>query len=178
MKIGIMSDSHDHLPNIKKALAIMIEQNVDKIFHCGDIVAPFVNRVLTPLKTSPIDLIGVFGNNDGERDNMNKLLAGMMEVKGDFFEIELDGIKIAIYHGTILPLVKALTYSQLYDLVLVGHTHQTKIERIRKTLLVNPGELCGYLTGDATFAVIDLSKQFNGELPIESVEIISLNNLR
>lgn len=175
MKIGVISDSHDHLPNINRSLKILMQRDVEKIIHCGDIVAPFVNRVLGSLKKSSVEMIGVFGNNDGERDNMNRLLEGLMQVKGDFFELELNRIKIAVYHGTILPIVDALLKSQKYDLVLVGHTHEVRIEKHGKTLLVNPGELCGYLTGNATFALIDLNRIEQGELTEKSVEIIKLD---
>ncbi len=174
MLIGVLSDTHDHLPNIRKAITIMIEHKVEKIIHCGDLVAPFIVRALTELKDKNIETLGVFGNNDGERDNMNRMLGGLLKIQGDFFDLELAGKKVAVYHGTVLQIVEALAHSQLYDLVLVGHTHQLRIEKIGKTLLVNPGELCGYLTGNETFAIIDLSVESKGELTEQSVNIVTL----
>ena len=38
-------------------------------------------------------------------------------------------------------------------------THTIKgIERKGKTLAINPGELCGYLTGKSTIAILDTVK--------------------
>ena len=31
-------------------------------------------------------------------------------------------------------------------------------EKVKKTLVINPGEACGYLTGKSTIAIIDLEK--------------------
>ena len=46
MKIGVFSDSHDHMENIRKAVDIFLEQKVEKIVHCGDIIAPFMVRAM------------------------------------------------------------------------------------------------------------------------------------
>ncbi|MEM1638312.1 MAG: metallophosphoesterase family protein [Pyrobaculum sp.] len=43
-------------------------------------------------------------------------------------------------------------------MVVYGHTHQASLERRGKTLVVNPGELCGCLTGRSSYALIDLEK--------------------
>ena len=172
MKIGILADTHDHLPYVKKAIEIFVAHKVEKIVHCGDIVAPFINRSLTALKDTNIEMIGVFGNNDGERDHMNHLLGDVMEVKGDFIEVCWNEKKIAVYHGTILPILDSLILSQKYDLVCSGHTHDVLIEKTKNTLSVNPGEACGYLTGKPTCAIIDLSKE---KLDINDVKIYDLD---
>ena len=54
IKIGVFSDSHDHMENIRKAIEIFLEQKVEKIVHCGDIVAPFMVRAMSELKGKPI----------------------------------------------------------------------------------------------------------------------------
>ena len=41
MKIGVLSDTHDHIPKIKRAVEIFNEEKVDLVLHSGDIVAPF-----------------------------------------------------------------------------------------------------------------------------------------
>jgi len=119
-------------------------------------VAPFVGRALAKVTDSKIEIVGVFGNNDGERGGLHTILGKIMKIKGDFAEEEWDGIKIAIYHGTSHPLLNCIIESGRYDLVLCGHTHQVRMEHINNTVVVNPGETCGYLTGKATCAIIDL----------------------
>ena len=61
MKIGIMSDSHDHIENVKKSIAVFKEKNVDYVIHLGDIVNP--NSVIA---MKGIKVIAIFGNNDGD----------------------------------------------------------------------------------------------------------------
>jgi uncharacterized protein len=171
MKIGIFSDSHDHMENIKKAISIFIEQKVEKIVHCGDIVAPFVKRVMTDLKDKNIEAVGVYGNNDGERNGLIKILGEVLEIKGDFHEVEWNSKKIAITHGTDNRILENLIEAQKYDLILTGHTHQIRKEKRNKTIILNPGETCGYLTGKATCAVMELTEN---DISLEKIEIVEI----
>ncbi|QEE17591.1 metallophosphoesterase [Promethearchaeum syntrophicum] len=171
MKIGVLSDSHDHLDNIKKVIDIFLQQKVEKIIHCGDIVAPFVVRVMGELEGKDIEAIGVYGNNDGERRGLIKILGEIMKIKGDFHEVRWNDKKIAIYHGTDKRLLDSVIQSQNYDLVLCGHTHQVRIEQQGKTVILNPGETCGYLFGKATCAIVDLAIE---PFDTKSIEIINI----
>ena len=40
MKIGIISDSHDHVDNIRRAVSVFREASVELVIHAGDIVSP------------------------------------------------------------------------------------------------------------------------------------------
>ena len=42
-----------------------------------------------------------------------------------------------------------------YDVVVYGHTHRPDIHRQGNTLIVNPGETGGWVTGKATVALLD-----------------------
>lgn len=174
MKIGVISDSHDHLPNIKKAFDLFLQAKVDKIVHCGDMVAPFIFRAMGALENAKqIEVIGIYGNNDGERGGLRKVLKGIMDIKGDFFETTWDQVKIAVYHGTEMKLLDALIQSKTYHLVLCGHTHQIRVETVNGVLVVNPGEACGYLNNRATIAIVDLKDGKN--LTKNNVQIIDLS---
>ncbi len=83
MLIGIMSDTHDNLPAIRKAVEFFNERNVDLVIHAGDYVAPFVARELKKLKAP---LKGVFGNNDGERKGLYEALG----IYDELIELEAD----------------------------------------------------------------------------------------
>ena len=76
--------------------------------------------------------------------------------------MELDGKKIALLHEPD-PL-ESLDKSK-YDLILYGHTHAVVV-RLGSPIIVNPGELCGWLTGESTMAVWDTTSN--------DIEIISL----
>ena len=49
MKIGVISDTHDHLENISKAVTVFNNKNVDVLIHCGDYVSPFTFNVFDNL---------------------------------------------------------------------------------------------------------------------------------
>jgi hypothetical protein len=56
-------------------------------------------------------------------------------------ELDHRGKKIAVYHGTIEAITTAIIKSHKYDIVI----HKPKVEKDGGTLVINPGELCGYL---------------------------------
>jgi putative phosphoesterase len=142
----VISDTHDNLEKVKRAVEEARKRNVTTVFHCGDIVAPFVVSLL-----KEFELHMVFGNNDGEWLFL-KEKAGNSIAKGPR-EIEKNGKKIALMHEPFL--LTAIVKSQLYDFVFYGHTHELDIRKDGKTLIVNPGEACGCLSGKATVVFIN-----------------------
>jgi putative phosphoesterase len=53
-------------------------------------------------------------------------------------------------------VIDALADSGHFDLVVYGHTHESVIKKVKDTLIVNPGEVCGWLYGKPTAAVVSL----------------------
>ena len=53
-------------------------------------------------------------------------------------------------------LIDALAESQKYEVIIYGHTHRTDLRKIGKTLIINPGECGGWLSGKSTIALMDL----------------------
>jgi putative phosphoesterase len=155
MIIGAMSDTHDRLDAVEKAISFFNSEGVSDVLHAGDLVSPFVVPLFSRLKAK---LHYVWGNNEGDHDYIKVRLADIgVRPLGRFAELELGGRKIALLHGTHEETVASLVKSGAYDLVVRGHTHKTEIVEGRP-LLVNPGETCGYLTGHQTVALIDLDK--------------------
>ena len=153
MLVGIMADTHDHLPMLDKAVRRLKEEEVELVLHAGDYIAPFVAPHFKPLKA---DLIGVLGNNDGDKDMLKKKFADIgADIRGNFAEIIIDGLKIAMLHGHEEELLRSLIDADNYDVVVHGHIHEDKTYRKGKTLVLNPGEVCGYLTGKSTIALLD-----------------------
>jgi len=161
--VGIMADSHDNLMAIDKAVEEFNKRSVSYVIHAGDIISPFTVNNLKKLNS---DLYLVFGNNDGEKKGLVTKFQDFASHLGEIGSIELDGIKIAVYHGTHPQITDALLNSQKYDYVVTGHIHQQKIEQVGKTTLINPGETCGYLTGKKTIALLNLETK-----EIESIEL-------
>ena len=158
-----MSDSHDNLPVIDRAVDEFNNRSVSCVIHAGDVVSPFVANNLKKLKS---DLYLIFGNNDGEKKGLESRFKDIATHLGEIGSIELDNTKIAVYHGTHPQITDALLNSQKYDFVISGHTHEQRIEKVGKTTLINPGEMCGYITGKKTIAFLNLETK-----EIETVEL-------
>jgi len=158
MLVGLVADTHDNLPMIDKAIKKLNEEHAELILHAGDYIAPFVIPKFKELKAK---MIGVFGNNDGDRVLLKKRFAehGNAEIRGNFALIVVGGLRIALSHGDEEDLLKAIVESQNFDVVVHGHSHKVEAYRKGKTLIVNPGEVCGYLTGKSTVALLDTEKQ-------------------
>jgi len=160
MLVGIISDSHDNLPAVEAAARKLKERRVELVLHAGDIVAPFVAPVLARCGAR---VFAVYGNNDGERAGLRKRFKEIGELKGDVAELEMGGRNVVVYHGHESVLAESLVASGKYDLVVLGHTHKPEIVKRGRTLVVNPGECCGYLSGKRTFAVLD-TDSMNAEI--------------
>ena len=156
MLVGLISDTHDRLPLIQKAVNIINEMNVKLVLHAGDYIAPFVASIFRQLEAP---LIGVFGNNDGDRALLKKKFSEFgADIRGDFAFVVVDGLRIALLHGDDNELMRSLLELESYDVLVSGHTHESKSYRKGNMLVVNPGEACGYLSDKATFAIIDTDK--------------------
>lgn len=155
MLVGLMSDSHDNIQGIKDALDIFSQRNVQMVMHAGDMVGSGNCYIF---KGCGMKLWLVYGNNDGDRVGLKREFERVGGVYlGDFGEIEIDRLRIAMLHGTDEPLVKAIISSQLYDVVIRGHNHRAEVMRHGKTLLINPGEVWGHFTGIRSIAILDTS---------------------
>jgi putative phosphoesterase len=156
--IGIMSDTHDNLPLVEKAVKKLNDAEVALVLHAGDYVAPFV---VPKFKALNAKLVGVFGNNDGDHELLKKRFSecANCEIRGRFAEIDVDGFKIALLHGDETELLDALVSCGGFDAVVHGHSHVVGAQKRGRTLVVNPGEVCGYLTGRSTLALLDTVKR-------------------
>lgn len=158
MLVGLIADTHDRLPMIDKAVKKLNEERVKLVLHAGDYVAPFV---IARFKELEAKLIGVLGNNDGDHELLKKRFGEYkgLEIRGSFTEIVVDSLKIALLHGSEEKLLKALIDSEGFDIVVHGHTHKAGVYRKDKTLIVNPGEVCGYLFSKSTIALLDTGER-------------------
>ncbi len=143
MRIGVMSDTHDRLPTMKRAVALFERLQVGAILHAGDIVAPFAARLIAP-DALKIPLYCVFGNNDGERKALKSVLPNVVDGP---LKVKLAGRTIVMHH--FVDWMKPTDYADA-DVVISGHTHKVVNEKRdangRGTLFLNPGECCGWVT--------------------------------
>ncbi|MCC6625975.1 MAG: metallophosphoesterase family protein [Chloroflexi bacterium] len=157
MQLAILSDIHDHVWNLRIALAGM--PAADAILCCGDLCSPFVVNLLAEGAAGrPVHI--VFGNNDGDlfRIAQNAARADAVHLHGAFFRAEFDGRSVAMNHYPELALGIAAAGQD--DLVCYGHNHLFRIEQLGRALTINPGPVMGYdPTGRrdvaATFVIYD-----------------------
>jgi putative phosphoesterase len=145
MKIGIISDTHDDVDNINKAIDIFEEEKVEVIIHAGDVISPPMIKEFQRLMENNVQFFGVLGNNDGEKKGLELAFDSINgKLLGDFGKIEIDSLKFGIYHGTDDKKVKKIINSNKFDVFIYGHTHRkfpenVNIEKIGKTIVLNPG---------------------------------------
>ena len=122
---------------------------VDAVFHAGDYVAPFAAKLLAP-QVFRLPLYCIFGNNDGEREGLRKILPNLQDGP---LRVELAGRTIVMHH--FLDWIEPAVLRGA-DVVITGHDHQARIETRDGVLYLNPGECCGWLTDRCTVALLDL----------------------
>jgi hypothetical protein len=152
MKIAVMSDSHDHLENIEKTVALAGEMGADLLIHCGDICSPFV---MDRLASFPGKVHVVFGNNDGDHLTIGRIAErfGNITIHHHTGVIETGSGLVAFTHYP--EHGKGLAASGGYTAVFSGHTHIRHSEVVGGTPHINPGEVMGLLEAPG-FVIYDL----------------------
>lgn len=151
MRIGVVSDTHNQLRNVRRIVELFNAAEVDRVVHTGDITEARTLEVFAGLDAP---LVGVYGNNDVERES----LAAAARTAGIRLEepplsIEWCEKRLLVVHDPHFLSEEDLT---THDVVLHGHTHRTVHEHRQGALVFNPGECAGLLTGHNTVGVLAL----------------------
>lgn len=121
MKIGILSDTHGHiLLRTETALRLLVHQEIEAVFHCGDVGS---ERVLIELAThfNPLDIpvYAILGNMDCYNESLERYPDDTgIYVKGYFAEVALAGKQIAMAHGHDMLRLQSAIRSEKYDYFL------------------------------------------------------------
>lgn len=152
MRVGLMADSHDRIPAIAELVRLMQEGGVSMLIHAGDYCAPFS---LAPIETASMSLAGVFGRNDG--DTQGLLAKASAGFGAELFEgphsFDLGGERVLVVHDIGDVQLRSI---ESHSIVVHGFTHQQEMKSRGDTLIVNPGEACGWLFGSPKAAILDL----------------------
>jgi putative phosphoesterase len=156
MRIGILSDSHDHVWNLRTAVRALRDE-ADILVHCGDFCSPFIIPIL---KKFPGPVHAVFGNNDADRYRLQAKASKTdnVQLHGESFFGELGGKVFAVHHFD--DVGRELAASGNFDVVCFGHNHRHEIGKVGKCRLINPGAILGYQPSgaedvDPTFVVLN-----------------------
>jgi len=153
MKIGVISDTHDHFdPKVRDLF-----EGVDHILHAGDIGMPWIILELEAI--APVT--AVTGNTDVGLNFKDTELVRLAERK------------LLVHHIVDVRSPSAIVQRRLVrdnpDVVVFGHTHKPFSERIGNVLYFNPG-----YAGRPRFAMprtVAILHWENGELRPEFKEL-------
>lgn len=153
MKIGVISDSHGELDNVRNAGAFLADElQVDLIVHLGDDEDDA--DVLRELGPELIVIPGAFSDRYKDVDVPNRIITefGTWRVlithTPDPHKNDLPGD----------PDPEALVRNHDVDLVLHGHTHTPFVSRRDGVVIINPGHLRSWdkKGHDASFACLEV----------------------
>jgi len=153
MKVGILSDTHNHIENIQKALEIFTQFRPDVIIHCGD-----ATTIESIEWFCEYRLIFAFGNGDVINGGIKASLKSynLNNYAGFVFRGEVGGKMVGVTHGHLPEFLDELTTENQMDYVFSGHTHLRMDQRIGKTRWINPGSLGGIKKQSRSLALLDL----------------------
>ena len=159
MRLGVVSDSHNHVSHVLAATEVLRREHVAAIVHCGDVGGGDVVELFADWPTH-----FVAGNCDHSGQ-----LAAIVARHGQTYhavraELELAGRSIAVLHSHVPGSLAAAIQSQQFDLVCYGHTHRLEHQQSGRTHILNPGALHRATT--YTIAIVDLE-----EMTIRHLEV-------
>jgi len=152
MRVGVLSDSHDRVPAIAEFARLFREAGVGIVLHAGDYCSPFS---LSPLLAADLPLAGVFGRNDGDHEGLLAEAAKGMgtEIYDSPHSVDVSGVRLLLIHDLSDVAERSV---DAHAVVIHGSSHIKQCRMSGTTLLLNPGEGCGWLFGVPTAAVLDL----------------------
>jgi len=171
--IGILSDTHDNLDAIRRAVQLFKDAECTLVIHAGDFVAPFAAR---ELGKAGCPIRAVYGNCDGEKAGLADAIKPFGTIQDAPLIFSYADLSILVQHDAggpgLTPGVRlrrtrpGIKTTDEYDVVIFGHTHKAKVERAGRTLIVNPGEAGGWISGLKTVALLDPSARSADILPL------------
>lgn len=166
MRVGVMSDTHDRIPAVAELIRQMADADVTMVLHAGDFCSPFVLKVFDD---SRMTLAGIFGRNDGDPEGLSTRASTSLGI--ELFEsphsFDLGGQRILIVHDIGDVQQRSL---EAHSIVIHGSTHQQEMKTRGDTLILNPGEGCGWIHGTPQGAILDLDSKHVDFLSLDSAD--------
>lgn len=152
MKVGLMADTHDRVPAIAELLRLMREAGATMVLHAGDYISPLS---LKPFEDLHMAVQGVFGRNDGDPQGLlSRASAGIgLEIFESPHSFEVAGHQILLVHDIGDVQKRSVTS---HSIIVHGFAHQQSLKEQGDSLVVNPGEACGWMYGVPGAALLDL----------------------
>jgi putative phosphoesterase len=161
MLLGVVSDTHGHIPLTARAVRMLESLKVAQVIHCGDIGS---SEIVPMFAAWPTHF--VFGNVDYDRQALRAAIeAAGQACGGQFGSLSLLDREIAFLHGDDLRRLTETIHDGRWALVCHGHTHVARRELVGKTLVLNPGAV--YRANPHSIAVVDLAAMEATVIPLD-----------
>ncbi len=164
MKLGILSDTHNHLANLTTAMELFRAEQVTRLIHCGDFTS-----AETAGRLKGFVVHHAWGNGDFDFEGIQ---AALIELDPEntsalLFSAVLNGKKIAAVHGHERGRLDVLIQNGHYDYVFHGHSHRRRDVQIGATRVINPGALGGLAREERSICILDLE---TGDADFRSID--------
>ena len=153
MLIGVVSDTHNNLKNIKTLIGLFNNEKTSLVIHTGDITnANSINK----FSALNCNLIGVYGNNDRNETGLKEAaLKNNFKFQEPPNILTLENRNIAIFHEPDC-IDNFLLNNKDIEVVIHGHTHRYRNEIKKGILYFNPGESAGMQKGKNAIGLVNL----------------------
>ena len=160
MLIGLISDTHipDRMRELPEKVFAAFK-DVEMILHAGDVTSQEVIEKLEEI--APVTAI------QGNTDRIVGLNLPKTAV------VEAEELKIGVIHGEVYPRADTQQLHYLakqldVDILVSGHSHQPKVEKVEDVLLINPGSPTVPRLADRTVMILEINKK---EVDVELVKV-------
>jgi putative phosphoesterase len=158
MKIGLISDTHNHLRESRQAVERLLAHGARHLVHCGDAGEDVVDLLSAVFQEHGIRSHVAIGNCDRAHLEDHPFLPRPAGIeRGEAPEFVLAGKRCIVLHGDNEHRLEQVSTSGDFDYVFTGHTHAKSDCRTGKTRLLNPGSPVRPRTGPPSAAVLDLA---------------------
>ena len=167
MKLGLLSDTHNHLRESRRALELLVARGAGHLVHCGDAGEEVVDLLAAVCLEHGLRAHVAVGNCDrAHREDLPFLVRPPGIERDDHLEFVLDGKHCLVLHGDREEALRQAVLSGRYDYVFAGHTHAPGDRRQGRTRLLNPGSAARPRRGPPTVLLLDLATDAVEWLPL------------
>lgn len=151
MLIALLSDIHDNLRQMKRALEQAKAEGCTHLLFLGDVATTGTLKQMQELWPHEIDMVP--GNNDYPREEFRACATARLRYHERSADIVLDHRHIYMTHEPHNGVLYAAESGE-YDAVFFGHTHRAGQQAHGATIVANPGDIQGRYKAPS-FAIYD-----------------------
>lgn len=158
MKLGLLSDTHNQLPESRRALDLLLALEAQHLVHAGDAGENVVELLSALCRRLQLRAHVAIGNCDRASLADGAFFPQPPGIeRGPTLEFVLEHKRCLVLHGDQFREVERALSSGKYDYVFTGHTHEPHDQRVNRTRWINPGSAVRPRRGPPTAAVLNLT---------------------